>query len=303
MHTKSAISRDIPPLYSLQNVRNMTAKRGWEKNMMKKLENKLIDKPTKTSNFFGQGNTGGTKNNDDYLVQTGILVSSISIHHSMMTTFEFPSNDSYSHSWFMAYISSFFVEHIWENHGNNMYSPLYMFRLFSHQITTMKAINLLDNFIGIKHHTSYESHGTHPSQLCIPRHFPSFHAFCSTLLSSTDTVTYPLVLLSLIYIQRLRTRNPMAHGSEGYHYRIFVVSLILSAKYLVDEPLKNRAISDISGISLDQLNKMELEFMVGLGYDLHVSSEEIEFWMKQVKMSLLNVPFHSHRPCGLEVYR
>lgn len=71
--------------------------------------------------------------------------------------------------------------------------------------------------------------------------------------------------LALLFIYRLKSSHPHLKGKEGSEFRIAITALMLSNKSLEDHTYTNKSWSEISGIDLKDINKMEVEFWLGLG--------------------------------------
>ncbi|KAF9549356.1 hypothetical protein EC957_004271 [Mortierella hygrophila] len=116
---------------------------------------------------------------------------------------------------------------------------------------------------------------------------PAFRKFCLKVLSATQ-LSSSVILLSLKYIQKLLKNNPSIHGQQGSEFRLFTVSLMLANKFLDDNTFTNKTWSDVTGISVKEINVMEMEFLNQVQFSLYVSEAEyldwlhsLETWLKQ----------------------
>ncbi|KAH8107466.1 hypothetical protein DFH11DRAFT_1732290 [Phellopilus nigrolimitatus] len=96
---------------------------------------------------------------------------------------------------------------------------------------------------------------------------PEFVAFMPKLLENTQ-VSQSVIVLSLHYIFRLKERNDFTLGKPGSEFRVAVCALMLANKFVDDNTYTNKTWSDVSAIPLDELNKMEREFLLGSGLPL-----------------------------------
>ncbi|KAE8216183.1 hypothetical protein CF327_g633 [Tilletia walkeri] len=128
------------------------------------------------------------------------------------------------------------------------------------------------------------AHGLHARPLGSLRMQPSarFVAFIKNLLTTTQ-VSSSVILLALLYIYRLKSRHPQLNGQEGSEYRLSVTSLMLANKWLDDHTYLNKTWSELSGIELCDVTKMEREFWSGLGMDISASAGDFQYWLKQVE--------------------
>jgi hypothetical protein len=81
------------------------------------------------------------------------------------------------------------------------------------------------------------------------------------------------IVLAIIYMERLRKKNPEYLKSSS-PCDLFLVSLLVASKYLFDdgedEEVVNCEWAASGSLELKQLNKLELEFLTELEWDLHV---------------------------------
>lgn len=109
----------------------------------------------------------------------------------------------------------------------------------------------------------------------------SFRQFSRNLLS-TMQVSSSVVILSLKYVSLLRQGHTQI-GAAGSEYRLLVASLMLASKFLDDSTYASRTWAQVSRIPLDDLNKSETEFLIAIGYSLHVPELQYLEWLKYLE--------------------
>ncbi|KAM0331436.1 hypothetical protein ACHAQA_003109 [Verticillium albo-atrum] len=113
---------------------------------------------------------------------------------------------------------------------------------------------------------------------------PTLEAFITQLVVSSN-VQVPTLMSTLVYLGRLKSKlQPMARGLRCTTHRIFLASLILSAKYLNDSSPKNKhwaaysnADTDYStfGFSRSEVNLMERQLLLLLDWNLRIEQEDL----------------------------
>jgi hypothetical protein len=98
----------------------------------------------------------------------------------------------------------------------------------------------------------------------------AFHSECSEAC----------LIYSIIYIDKLISKGLAI--TEVNQHRLALVAMMVAAKYLDDEFFNNRAYSIIGGISNEELNKMEIQFLIGLDFKLAVHIEIYESWVRLI---------------------
>lgn len=111
-----------------------------------------------------------------------------------------------------------------------------------------------------------------------------FKKWVHSVLTTTQ-VTQNVILLALMFIYRLKVVNPSVKGRPGSEYRLLTVALMLGNKFLDDNTYTNKTWADVSGISVNEIHVMEVEFLSNMRYSLLASKEEWEEWL--VKLAKL----------------
>ncbi|THG97384.1 hypothetical protein EW026_g4601 [Hermanssonia centrifuga] len=111
---------------------------------------------------------------------------------------------------------------------------------------------------------------------------PDFVRFMQKVLETTQ-VSQSVIVLSLQYIYRLKERNRSTNGKAGSEFRVAVAALMMANKFVDDNTYTNKTWSEVSGIALTEVNKMEREFLQGIGFDLYVDKASYESWLNLLK--------------------
>jgi hypothetical protein len=85
------------------------------------------------------------------------------------------------------------------------------------------------------------------------------------------------LISSLIYIDRLINENVFFLTYYNVH-KILIICIILSIKYNEDDIFGNDYYSEISGISLKELNKLEYEVFKYLKFNFYIKPEEYKIY-------------------------
>ncbi|KAF2397702.1 hypothetical protein EJ06DRAFT_481255 [Trichodelitschia bisporula] len=112
---------------------------------------------------------------------------------------------------------------------------------------------------------------------------PGFLKWATTLLSTTQ-VSRNVICLALLFIYRLKKANAHVCGKAGSEYRLLTVALMLGNKFLDDNTYTNRTWADVSGISVQEIHVMEMEFLGNMRYGLYTSEQQWKDW--QVKLGI-----------------
>jgi hypothetical protein len=119
----------------------------------------------------------------------------------------------------------------------------------------------------------------HAIQPLVPDAHPTigFKKWVATILTTTQ-VAQNVILLALLFIYRLKLTNPTVKGKPGSEYRLLTVALMLGNKFLDDNTYTNKTWAEVSGISVQEVHIMEVEFLSNMRYSLFTSKAKWEEW-------------------------
>jgi hypothetical protein len=85
--------------------------------------------------------------------------------------------------------------------------------------------------------------------------------------------------VGLIYLKRLKRREPSVCLTSCNFQRLFLVAVMLGAKFLDDSYYSNKHWAEVGGMSTAELNCLELEFLFRLGFSLSLTREEYDSYV------------------------
>jgi len=106
---------------------------------------------------------------------------------------------------------------------------------------------------------------------------PSFRKWVHQVLCATRLPS-ATILLSMFY---LSNRMPMLYAepkTDTHLFRLLTIALVLGSKFLDDNTFINRSWSEVSGIRVDELNRLEMEWLNAIDYQLHRDPMEHQGW-------------------------
>ncbi|EEQ30911.1 conserved hypothetical protein [Microsporum canis CBS 113480] len=101
---------------------------------------------------------------------------------------------------------------------------------------------------------------------------PGFKKWVTTVLTTTQ-VSKNVILLALLFIYRLKKFNPAVRGKRGSEFRLMTIALMMGNKFLDDNTYTNKTWAEVSGISVQEIHVMEVEFLSNVRYNLFVTKE------------------------------
>lgn len=113
----------------------------------------------------------------------------------------------------------------------------------------------------------------------------AFRKFVSQILTSTRLPS-TTILLGMNYLAKrmnMMTAAGQAMTSEGQVWRMLTVALLLGSKFLDDNTFQNKSWSEVSGISVQELNTLEYEWLGAIDWCLYVNldaSKDYNAWLK-----------------------
>ncbi|EIW65113.1 uncharacterized protein TRAVEDRAFT_140498 [Trametes versicolor FP-101664 SS1] len=138
------------------------------------------------------------------------------------------------------------------------------------------------NRVNSSQHASFSPHSNSSTAMLQFSVSPAFVRFMQKVLETTQ-VSQSVIVLSLRYIYRLKARNPYTSGMAGSEYRVAIAALMLANKFVDDNTYTNKTWSEVSGIELSEVNRMEREFLLGIDFGLYVDKTTYESWLNLLK--------------------
>ncbi|KAF7712705.1 Uncharacterized protein PECH_006661 [Penicillium ucsense] len=126
----------------------------------------------------------------------------------------------------------------------------------------------------------------------VPEAVPTigFQKWVASILSTTQ-VSQNVILLALLFIYRLKKFNSGVKGKKGSEFRLMTVALMLGNKFLDDNTYTNKTWAEVSGIAVQEIHIMEVEFLSNIRYDLLTSEAQWSEW--HAKLGLFAAYFDS----------
>ena len=126
-----------------------------------------------------------------------------------------------------------------------------------------------------------------PDALCNPTRFHSIakpdislKKYMKRVLRYTDCELETLVC-GVVYALRFAKKSDCIITSYNVH-RIVLTSIVIAMKYVEDACYTNKYMAKVGGLSLPELNRLELMFLTTLDFSLDVSAENFEQFCSEV---------------------
>lgn len=91
-----------------------------------------------------------------------------------------------------------------------------------------------------------------------------------------------------VYIDRFIQRTNLILTSLNIH-RLLITSIMLAAKFMDDAFFNNAYYARVGGVTTAELNKLEMKFLFGLDFRLHVSVDTFKKHCSMLKMAAVSV--------------
>ena len=128
----------------------------------------------------------------------------------------------------------------------------------------------------------------------------SCHLISHPRISKYSKASASVLLLAFVYIDRIRTSENFILTRLNVH-RIFITAVLLATKFYDDEVFKNSFYASLGGVTVKELNILEIDLLNMLKFSLVVSVETydqyIDFLLDQRRMDELRL---LQKECGQE---
>jgi len=129
------------------------------------------------------------------------------------------------------------------------------------------------------------------------------HPFCRTFCS----ITPPLIkiqpylqrianysgcseesfVFSLIYLDRLIKKSKFMVTSKNVH-RLILTSILIAVKFYDDQYYSNKHWCNVGGVSIKELNNMEIKFLIEIQFELFVTSQVYKLYNKKISETAIS---------------
>lgn len=108
-------------------------------------------------------------------------------------------------------------------------------------------------------------------------------------------------VVAQIYVDRFIQRRNVHLTSLSVH-RLLITSVMVAAKFIDDAFFNNAYYAKVGGVSTTELNRLEMKFLFGLDFRLHVSVPTFGKYCSQLENGGLQIelPLRTIRACGMK---
>mmetsp|Transcript_20808 Transcript_20808/g.50918 ORF Transcript_20808/g.50918 Transcript_20808/m.50918 type:complete len:220 (+) Transcript_20808:143-802(+) len=89
---------------------------------------------------------------------------------------------------------------------------------------------------------------------------------------------------ALVYMERIRAREFKLRPCEYNVHRLFLACVVLAVKFLDDEVFTNAHYARVGGITIAEMNKLELATLKLLNFELQVSVDEYRDYVESMRI-------------------
>jgi hypothetical protein len=124
-----------------------------------------------------------------------------------------------------------------------------------------------------------------------------FHAFCNPHISVSDYVkrlgcycqcSPECFIIAVIFLDRYLAAAPYFRLSSRTAHRLIVTAVIVALKVVDDEYFRNSYYAHVGGIPVGELNRMELDFLKAIDFNLFVDPETFETFRERLRWYLVD---------------
>lgn len=96
-----------------------------------------------------------------------------------------------------------------------------------------------------------------------------------------------ICILSLMYLDKFLSNNYLVLNIKNVH-KVMYICFMESQKFFNDIILKNKDYAQICGISTQEINKLEYEFLTALDFNMNITNEDYQKYKRKFQNSWFN---------------
>ncbi|CAD8114239.1 unnamed protein product [Paramecium sonneborni] len=91
-------------------------------------------------------------------------------------------------------------------------------------------------------------------------------------------------IIALIYLDKVQEQHQEILLNSHCVHRFLMIAIVLAIKFQDDDYYRNDYYSKIAGITLKELNQLESELLELLNYDLYISKDRYNNYLKKLRL-------------------
>lgn len=99
-------------------------------------------------------------------------------------------------------------------------------------------------------------------------------------------------VLALVYIDRLHQMQGVSLTELNVH-RVLITSVVLAAKFFDDHYFNNAYYAKVGGVPCNEMNELEVEFLIFVNFTLHVSTDTYERYYNELANQFVQTSYHT----------
>ncbi|XP_062183797.1 cyclin-P4-1-like [Phragmites australis] len=104
-------------------------------------------------------------------------------------------------------------------------------------------------------------------------------------------------VVAYVYLDRLLRRGRRALAVDSYSvHRLLITAVLAAVKFMDDVCYNNAYFARVGGISLPEMNYLEVDFLFGVGFDLNVSPETFGHYCAILQSEMLCLELETPPP-------
>lgn len=101
---------------------------------------------------------------------------------------------------------------------------------------------------------------------------PSYRKFVNQILSSTR-LPKATILLGLAYLKKRMLMLDISGHRLDHVYRYLTIALLLASKFLDDNTFQNKSWSEVTALTVTEINKLEKHWLEDISWNLHIDRD------------------------------
>lgn len=102
---------------------------------------------------------------------------------------------------------------------------------------------------------------------------------------------YVILIMTIIYIDRLIQMG--VNLTKFNKHRLFLAAFVVASKFIFDNYYNNDLLSKVGGVSKSELNKLEVEFLFAIEFNLVIDTNIYEKYLTEIRKKIARKKFEA----------